>query len=1303
MSRLCLVWLVLGYVLATSAAAQPSEWSAELAPAFEAYFAEDWVETQQRCARVLDAARSEAVRRDAEALQCLATMRQGTRADRTFGRARLQDLIARSPSLARRSECLLALGACQLELGETAEALRNLSGAVAGFEREVRPARAIAALRVLADAWVRHGEWELTPAELVPRRPADSAAARAVRIEKLSEIAARLRALSAPADELVRVEIAQARILFEAGDSGEAMASLERIAARTPPTPATAAAGLELADAYENAGRTADALRVLESVAAARVGAASDAAAQRAKGYQAARIEVIAPARLSPGERFSAAFRARNCNSVRFEVRAVDLAAFVAQKRGQFAPAALPIDGPAMHVADVAISAQNPLKWSHGTDAANVELPAGAYVLWARGAGARGETVDVRQLLLATRLETAALVGPRKALFAATHENAPVAKASLEFWVRGAFVPQKTELTDGVGSVAYRGEARLLRDKRWLALLRAGDDLALLSGELPIEPGVREDEAALLAVVEETTRGRGVHALGRLLRPSEDSQAWEVEWSDGAGRTLQRDAAQPVGNWIASAITPETIGGATALRLTLRREGRVVSTLRGGDFPLRIPPDSARLEFEVAVPSLVDAADPSFPVSAQVRDPDGRAVGGLPVRFDFRGIADPGGVVRGPVFSTRSGQIDASGRYDLRVALADFLHPERPLAILGRAMVEDADGRRSEVSARLLAGGVPAVAWVRAASTQQWGSPIEFSAGWFDPALLASGPAWVNVSRLGERVARLAVRPSSGAWHANPFCAPSPGEYELAVELPLSDGGVVRGSQTVQVLSASVAPAGAAPPPAAVGGGSPELEALDLRELVLRRRDDGWVLFGSGRSTVPLLAVVADEKAADGVWLPMLEGAFEHVMPGRIEFGQRVLLFKLVNAQPILVAIVTPEAEPADSWEVAVEPGVRPRARLRLAGESASRWFVRVARVQAEAALDWLGGSAPDASPRESVLSAASVHGMQALPAPTPLDERAAVALFADETVTAQLVEPRDGVAELELALPSDGVYDLHALAERPDGTVVASRTRIRHRAPLSVELSPLPAVARVGDRLRAVVRLENRTDAAQSGRWIATGEGAALLGATEGEWRLAARQAMTIPIEYEVAVAEEAVLSVQLEGDVPCMLRRPFRVAATGATLADGIVVRRELFRWIEDRAASADPTDPTTERWRREVLTGGETLAPGELLLVVERIEGLPAAGEIDWRQDAPANFETALRDFEELRPLGAVKSATRSSRAIEVAAGAGAVRLHEYVLMARRAGSCEFPPPMLERGGTAAPVRVEPELRVRVGGSE
>ncbi len=1402
MSRLCRVTFVLGYLLAFSAAAQPSEWSPELGPAFEAYFADDWVETQQRCARVLDAARSEPVRRDAEALHSLATMRQGSRADRIFGRARLQDLIARTPALARRSECLLALGVCQLELGETADSLRNLSAAASGFEREARPARAIAALRVLADAWVRHGEWELTPAELLPRRPADPAAARAIRIEKLSEIAARLQSLAAPVDELVRLEVAQARVLLEAGETARATESLERIVARTPSTPATVAAGLELADFYENSGRAADALRLLDQVAAARVGDASDVAAQRAKGYHATRLELIAPARIAPGERFSPTFRARNCKTLRFEVRAVDLASFVTQRRGQLAPAALPIDGPAMHVADVTLDAQNPLEWSHGTDAANIELPSGAYVLWARGAGPRGETVDVRQLLLATRLEAAALLGPRQALFAAVRENTPAGNTSLEFWVRGAFVPQRTELANGLGSVAYRGEARLLRDKRWLALLQDGDDLALLSGELPVEPGAREDEAALLAVVDETESGRAVHALARLLRSSDADGQWEVEWSDGTGRTLKREAATPHGNWIASAIAPESIGGATALRLTLRRDGRVISTLRGGDFPLRLPPDVAPLAFEIAMPALVDAAEPSFPVSALVRDPDGRSVVGLPVRFDFRAIADPGGVVRGPVFSSRTGAIDPSGRYDLRVALADFLHRERPLAVLGRALVVDVDGRRCETSARLLAGGDPAVAWVRAASTQIWGSPIEISAGWFDPALRASGPGSVSVTRQGLRVAQLALRPSAGAWHTNPFCAPMPGEYEFEIELPLENGGVVRGSQTVQVAPAPVAGADA--------GGS-ALEAPDLRELKLRRRDAGWVLSGSGRSTTPLLAVVADDETANGGWLPAFDGVFEHPLPGPIGIGQHVLLFTLFDAQPVLVAIVTPEVEPADAWDITVEPGTRPRARLRLAGESASRWFVRVARVEAEAALDWLGGSSPEASPSESVLRIAGAQRVGALPAPPPLDERAAVALFADETVTAQLVEPRDGMAEIDLSLPADGVYDLHVVADRPDGTVVTSRKRIRHRPLVFVELSPLPAVARPGDRLRAAVRLENRTDSAQSGRWTAASEGAALLGATEGDWRVAPRETLTIPIEYEVTVAAEAALSIQLEGDIRATLRRPFRVESPRAALAEGVVVRRELFRWVDERRASpdegrppsaedqppevvregilapaptgiatkddprgiateetgrrpvpqrsptvetsgrpipqrgqtvetsgrpipqrsgaeasvpgadeetgrrpvpqrgaeirssADPTDPTTDRWRREVLAEGDTLAAGELLLVVERIEGLPDIGEIAWWQDAPANFEVALEEFDELRPLGAVKSATRSARAIEVAPGVGSARLHEYVLIARRAGSCEFPPPVLERGGTAAAVRVEPGLRVRVGPTE
>ena len=259
--------------LCASAAAQTApagahEWASGTHEALAAYLAGDDEGAQRLCTRVLtDGQASAAAQHDAAAIFAMTLLRSTVRSDRVEGLARLSQLGQEDPSLMNEPECNLAYGNAQAALAATTDALEGLEAAAAGFAAREQTDRELAALVALADAWLRHGEWETTPARLVARLPHGAAEIAAERRKQVDALRVRAAALPDSAEAVARIDLLLARhLLADEATVAEGRALLERLAAAETLNEPTAEAAFLLAERDEKDGRPAEALRLYERV-----------------------------------------------------------------------------------------------------------------------------------------------------------------------------------------------------------------------------------------------------------------------------------------------------------------------------------------------------------------------------------------------------------------------------------------------------------------------------------------------------------------------------------------------------------------------------------------------------------------------------------------------------------------------------------------------------------------------------------------------------------------------------------------------------------------------------------------------------------------------------------------------------------------------------------------------------------------------------------------------------------------------------------------------------------------------------
>ena len=485
--------LVLGLTIAIHgrqphcAAAPQSQpdWSPALAALLDRYRDGDYASVQSECVRLLRSTLERDLRRDVRTLSAMTLLRMPERGDRIAGRDLLAELDRDDPVIGQRPECLLALGVGLMGLHETGSALHNIALAAEVFAAAQNHARMAEAYYELAAAWAGHTEWELTPKRFGIVLPSDSRQFMQIRLEQIEAVRARAAGIPVGYQAADRVDLVLAGVLLNSdADTPRGVAILDRLASSAVVTELVGQALERLARIRADEKEWTRAVALYTRLADAGLGELSIVARRRANEITSPRIELDLPGGAAPGEAIAAAIRARNIESLDFEVRRFDIAKYLEKHQGRLIEAQFPDVGAVVHARRIAAAAAIQHGWSVARD--TLKLDAGAYVVLARGRVGGQPQRTVKKLLVVGDLQATMFVGDGRAVvWALTADGQPlVGDASARFWMHATtFVAKRRPLIDGVAVFPLPPESRQ-PDRRWVCLVSRGEDLALCRGRL---------------------------------------------------------------------------------------------------------------------------------------------------------------------------------------------------------------------------------------------------------------------------------------------------------------------------------------------------------------------------------------------------------------------------------------------------------------------------------------------------------------------------------------------------------------------------------------------------------------------------------------------------------------------------------------------------------------------------------------------------------------------------------------------------------------------------------------------------
>jgi len=1366
--QVLLLTLMVAGLGTTSATAQragplsPPPWPTELGEAFELYYADQFLEVQRLCQELSARTRDPRLRREAAALAAMATMHLPGRADRLSGRARLSQLAEEDPSLLTRPECQLAYGLAQTALNETASALHHLNQAANGFARRGQSDRLAETCVALATAWARHGEWELMVPGMATPRPENRREADRIRRERIRALRERVAALPGGEAYAARIDLVLAEHLLQAEDgAAEALALLEELAHRKEITTTTAEACLALAQHHEAEQRWADAVRLYARVQSAGLGALSHDAEQRRHAIEQPQLILEVPDHVAIGQPVTVKLAVRNLTAVEFEVRRVDLGSWLEQRQGRFSEAALPTSGALVTARslDTTVTAEHDW-WRAETldEPLAFEAPPGAAVVLARSLDDAGYTVAAKRLVLAGDLRATVFMGIRQAAIWVTHGQALTVDASevepqARFWMHGSFVPTRPRFTGTVAVFALPPEARLLRDKRWVCLVQAGEQLALCRGTLPTAAGKPRPEpaVALIGGPPEPHVGAQLHLFGLLLdssigqRREEPPAAVQLELLDALGRAHGTTAASVSDAGTFSARLPITAAMAGEnLHVAVRLHGQTLERvfLRPTVRVARI--DETPVNVRCHLPRWLPPTKAGVIGQIEAAYPWGTALSWASAHGRFRAVRLPTVQPKHePVYSDAIGRwfhLDGQGKGDFAQPFSDFSLPDGPLAIGLWVEAMGWDARPAPGSAELLVGPEPVHLWVRCETdTPRVGEPLYVSAGWFDPTGLAPGKRpTVEVRRDGTPLTRLRMLPAINGLRSATWRPTVAGAYELVATLPLDSGKPLTTRDTFQVAGRP---------------GADERTPVPLRcEASFTRHGDASgvrVRLDAGqRQRVLALLENGDPLAAQQ--LTRLDGPADVILPlsSRPQGATRLVLaapgeddvhiLGVTEVRPadedaltLSISHNSAEAAPGETVEVIVTSlragGPTPHAAL----------MARLVDASRSGGVQWLPGEGrPDLALRPGgiqVFSSTTRSATQDVPGADAdviletreLSAELAQALFDGPTLWVDARSSDNGSATFAVPLPpKPGLYRLVITGQTPDGAFVSDTLGLDTRRVLRLT-ADVPEHLTVGDRSVATLIVMNDGPAALRAR--VSFDGGTGLHAEELHLRDSQSQpqpsdegtprAFTSPpfgavalratIEATEPGSGTAVFTVETEQARQRAIARytVHAYAAAGAephvTSRETVVVHRKLFR-LEAEALAEDDTfgersirrDRQAEQLRIE-LAPDERIAPGQLVLVQEEFSLSQPLAQVEWMQRVPGNCHTHAGSWSELPQIGTQRGLRLESLTYgTVSLAAGQRQVREYVVVPVRTGACRFPPPLVRTAGVPVPVEVKPK---------
>jgi hypothetical protein len=988
-------------------------------------------------------------------------------------------------------------------------------------------------LTALAQAWAQHTEWEITPPRFNVPRPEGPEQARQVRREQIAHVRRRLAPVPNNGDALARVDLILAEDFIAAGDrAAEGWRVVEQIAAAPHLTPAVAAAAVKLAQHCEQQQRWPEALALYRRLTAARDPERAKEAERRIAEITQPHVFVDAPATVATSEPLRLDLRVRNVDAVQLEVRRVELGAWLQARQGRFAEALLPTAGSVHLARRLETRARQAHDWWRSDDlpeAFEFRAPAGAYVLIASDAGRPGGSTPAKRLIIVSDLAAAMVVGPQQALlWAAPRPGSATAGAAApdpprldaltaRFWMYGSFVATETQFEDGVARFALPGEARVLRDHRWVCLVEAGAHLALCRGDLGPEKAAGATAAvALLGGPADPQVGQNLTLAGLVLGGRDGAPAaaprpaWRLEVRDTLDqiRCTCPLALSPAGAFSARVPITKELEGAH-LHVVVRRGEHVVENVRGR-LSLTVPPaDAHKLVIDAHMPFRHDPDTSEVTVGVQAWYPWGTPLSAAWVQTVGRlvrlPLPEPGGdlLSAGPL--SYKGRTDASGHVDISIRLADFGLPAGPRALGTWTTVFGWEEQQGVSQGVTLLDAAPVYGWLlHRPDDPQPGQPVQFEVGWFDPAEQTGiERPHVEVRGAEQPAVRLNVRPDVNGIKCEPWRPQVSGTYEAVASIPRLSGAPLRVSRSFQVRPRASDERAAASPVSCAAEWTEHSGRAAARVSI------------SGRVPQPVLVLLEASDPLTARPLSGVDGLSEVLLPtdvaardARVRLltiggaGIEVLADEAVRADPTqaLVLQIIPPPTPALPGETAririactranqPDPDATLLARLVPASDMGYiRWLPGEARTISRSAagapvlVSSLGDagapptvragngstSAPPASEREAPASAPVAA--ERLPLPASLVE----ALYEGETLWIDVRSGRSGETELQVPLPEmPGLYRLGVLALTPGGGLATDGLILDTRRGLRV-VADAPARLTLGDRTVVAVRLES-------------------------------------------------------------------------------------------------------------------------------------------------------------------------------------------------------------------------------------
>lgn len=1327
----------------------PPGWSPEVGEAFGLYYAGRYGEAGSACRAIAGSARSDQVRRDAEALAAMALMRQEARNDRIEGRTRLGQAARGDLSLMDRPDCRFALGAARSALNETSTALGELLAALDGFEREKRTERTLEACVVIADTWARFGEWNMPIPGLPLAAPDSPEAADRERARRVAEMRTKAAGLPGSDDALRQIDLISARRKLARPDSRAAGLEMLRALASVGRLDDIAAdAALRLAEELMADNRGAEAVEVYGRVAAARLGERSQRAESLAAEASRPRVELSVARTPRPGRPLRIDVTANHVRSIELELRRVDLAKFLSDRQGVLLEQALPDDGAVIGSQSLAPAGQSAGRW---TAVAEFVAPAGALVAIASAIDASGAPLRIKQVIVVSDLDAVVIAGSRQALVVAA-PGASGAKA--RFWMQGSFVPVEIDLAAGCAAFALPPEARLLRDRRWVCLLQSEAGVALCRGSLAENPESSAAGRSVVCIAPEHPRaGEEVIVAGILAGDGGRDGAEavrggvEIELCDTLDEVRARvnAAVDPCGVFSARIrISPELAGA--ILHPVVRTQGRVLSPLYRPVTARVATGEPRHADVDLNIATAGSANEGLLRGALRGLSAWGRPLAGERANYKLLAVRLPGSDddsprAASPAFFSKA-RLDNAGRTSLSHPMAVFNLPAGAIAMNAEATVNTSDGRAVTAQREVLAGAGPAHVWIELDARHardgeesrgvRVGDVVSLAVGWFDPQSLASGGApSLAIRAPGSGFVEYSLRPDRGGllsadW--SPWCA---GTHELRATLPLGEGGSATALRQIDVSAPGA-------------GRSAGVGAFDARV-----RDNG-------RDAIDVSLVAADERprlvvivAQDplgAAWLPARTGEQRVTIPiGRLPAaGATAALFELRDG--VLLALGSrPVAAPIPELRVkspsaSYAPGSQGALTIELADGGSLAGATLIARLTTAhetGAVDWMQRAAAlsGSTPTAALPTGGSGMGVSpAVPAVAGFPSAAGLSLLRGSGLWSGVSRAQAEVTRIRVPLPAtSGEVRLRGIAIWPDRRVAVLNQPLTIGGPVEL-LADVPEVISLGDRSIAVVRLCSASGRPVSGVLRAK-EGRGL---TLGAWSVGSGRAEVTPTPGEPAA------SVVLPASGAAYLRLPIEAAATGRGslrfefVGDDSSIGAEAFYRVLDGPARAEtqPADasakapfriqrklyvvapldaraqaaienatdprlvqtPALANQPRFEIRDERALPIGTMVLVEESIESDRLLRDVSWVQHVPANCVTRPDSPREWRALSAaadVRYSQYSCRLEQLAAG---TTTHQYAFMVNRPGSCGLPLPVARsESNTLRTELVSPPLRI------